>query len=233
MPAAAPRRSANRLLAALPPGTYRRMSSALEQVTLEFGQVLNEAGDALEHVYFPLDCLVSLLAAVDDGDALEVGLVGRESLTGMPLALGHPTSPVRELCQGAGSALRMPAKRFLAELGRTPKLRRLVDRCVFVAMSTAMQIAACNKSHLLEARFARWLLMVRDRLGRDEFHLTQDFLARMLGVRRAGVNEAAGALQRRKLIDYRRGNIKLLDTPGLRPVACSCYETIRKLENGG
>lgn len=233
MPAAAPRRSANRLLAALPPGTYRRMSSTLEHVKLEFGQVLNEAGDALEHVYFPLDCMVSLLAAVDDGDALEVGLVGREGLTGMPLALGNPTSPVRELCQGTGSALRMPAKRFLAELGRTPKLRRLVDRCIFVAMSTAMQIAACNKSHVLEARLARWLLMVRDRLGRDEFYLTQDFLARMLGVRRAGVNEAAGALQRRKLIDYSRGKIKLLDAQGLQPVACSCYQMIRKLENGG
>jgi len=232
MPVAAQRRPANRLLAALPPGTYRRMSRTLEHVHLQFGQVLNKAGDALQHVYFPLDSMVSLLAEVDDGDTLEVGLVGREGLTGMPLALGNPTSPVRELVQGTGSALRMPAKRFLAELGRTPKLRRLVDRCIFVAMSTAMQIAACNKAHVLEERLARWLLMVRDRLGSNEFYLTQDFLARMLGVRRAGVTEAAGVLQSRKLIDYSRGKIKLLDAEGLRPAACTCYEMIRKLENG-
>jgi CRP-like cAMP-binding protein len=232
MPAAAPRRPANRLLAALPPGNYRRMSGAFEHVTLEFGQVLCEPGDALRHVYFPLDSLISLLAAVDNGEDVEVGLVGREGLAGMPLALGNRTSPVRELVQGAGYALRMPAKRFIEELVRTPSLRRLVDRCVFVAMSTAMQIAACNKSHLLEARLARWLLMVRDRLGRNESHLTQDFLARMLGVRRAGVNEAAGALQRRKLIDYSRGNVRLLDAKALRPAACSCYEMIRRLENG-
>ncbi|HWM41573.1 MAG TPA: Crp/Fnr family transcriptional regulator [Burkholderiales bacterium] len=234
MPAVAPSRSANHLLAALPLGSYRRMSRALEPVSLEFGQIICEPGDALRHVYFPLDCLISLLAAVNGGeDDLEVGLVGREGLAGMPLALGNRTSPVRELVQGAGSALRMPAKRFVEELARAPNLRRLIDRCVFVAMSTAMQIAACNKSHVLEARLARWLLMVRDRLGRNEFYLTQDFLARMLGVRRAGVNEAAGALQQRKLIDYRRGNVRLLDAPGLRPVACSCYEVIRKLENGG
>lgn len=233
MPRAAPSRPANRLLAALPPASFRRMSRAFEHVSLEFGQVLCEPGDALQHAYFPLDCLISLLAAVDNDEAdLEVGLVGREGLAGMPLALGNRISPVRELVQGAGNALRMPAKRFVEELGRTPKLRRLVDRCVFVAMSTAMQIAACNKSHLLEERLVRWLLMVRDRLGRNDFYLTQDFLARMLGVRRAGVTEVASALQQRKLIDYRRGNVRLLDVGALRAKACSCYEVIRKLENG-
>jgi len=234
MPAAAPSRSLNRILAALPTANYRRMSRGFEQVSLKFGQVLCEPGAALRHVYFPLDCLISFLAAVDNDKAdLEVGLVGKESLAGMPLALGNPISPVRELVQGAGSALRMPAKRFVQELARTPKLRQLVDRCVFVAMSTAMQIAACNRSHVLEARLARWLLMVRDRFGRNDFYLTQDFLARMLGVRRAGVNEAASLLQSRKLIDYRRGNIRLLDAQALRTAACSCYAVIRKLENGG
>ena len=231
MPAAAPSRPSNRLLAALSPGSYRRMSGGFEQVSLEFGRVLTEPGGAISHAYFPLDCLISLIAQVD-GDAVEVGLVGREGLAGMPLALGNPSSPVQELVQGAGNALRMPAKRFVEELERTPKLRRLVDRCVFVAMSTAMQIAACNKSHVLEARLARWLLMVRDRLGSSDFYLTQDFLAHMLGVRRAGVTEAASALQQRKLIDYRRGKIRLLDLAGLGATACSCYEMIRKLENG-
>jgi len=231
MPVAAPRRPASRLLAALPPGDYRRMSRAFEEVTLEFGRVLYEPGDKLRHAYFPLDGLISLLAVIDGGDDLEVGLAGRESLLGLPLALGTSVSPVRALVQGGGRALRLPAERFVKELARTPRLRQLVNRSINVAMGTAMQIAACNKLHVLEARFARWLLMVRDRLGRNQFPLTQDFLARMLGVRRVGVTEAATALQVRKLIEYRRGDIKLLDPAALRGAACSCYETIRRLEN--
>ena len=219
------------MLAALPPGDYRRLARALEPVSLQFGHVLCEAGQTIRHVYFPLDSLVSLLAAAGKGDTLEVGLVGKEGMVGTPLALGSPTSPVQELVQGAGKALRMPAKGFVAELARSPRLRRLVDRCILLNMSTAMQIAACNKSHLLEARLARWLLMVRDRLETHTFFLTQDFLARMLGVRRAGVNETAGALQNRSLIRYTRGRIVILDAKGLTAAACSCYAVIRNLEN--
>lgn len=151
---------------------------------------------------------------------------------GTPLALGSPISPVQELVQGAGKALRVPAKHFVAELERSPKLRRLIDRCILVSMSTAMQVAACNKSHLLEARLARWLLMVRDRLGSESIFLTQDFLAHMLGVRRAGVNETAGVLQGLSLISYTRGRIRILDAQGLTAAACPCYAVIRKLENG-
>jgi CRP-like cAMP-binding protein len=200
-------------------------------VDLRFGHVLCEAGQTIRHVYFPLDSLVSLLAAAGKGDTLEVGLVGKEGMVGTPLALGSPTSPVQELVQGAGKALRMPAKPFLAALARSARLRRLIDRCILLNMSTAMQIAACNKSHLLEARLARWLLMVRDRLETQTFFLTQEFLARMLGVRRAGVNETAGALQNRSLIRYTRGRIVILDTRGLTAAACSCYGMIRKLES--
>jgi CRP-like cAMP-binding protein len=218
------------VLAALPQGDYRRLARALEPVNLVFGKVLCEAGATIRHIYFPLDSMISLLAAVGNGDALEVGLVGKEGVVGTPLALGSPTSPVQELVQGAGKALRIPAKRFVAELARSPNLRRLVDRCIHLHMSTAMQIAACNKSHLLEARLARWLLMVRDRLETETIFLTQDFLARMLGVRRAGVNETAGLLQRRSLISYSRGRIRILDLKGLTGVACPCYATIRKLE---
>ena len=218
------------MLAALPPDDYRRLAHALEPVNLQFGRVLCEAGKAIRHVYFPLDSLVSLLAAAGKGDTLEVGLVGKEGMVGTPLALGSPNSPVQELVQGAGKALRMPAKGFVAELARLPRLRRLIDRCILLNMSTAMQIAACNKSHVLEARLARWLLMVRDRLSSETFYLTQDFLARMLGVRRAGVNETAGALQSRSLIRYTRGRIVILDAKGLRAAACSCYAVIRKLE---
>ena len=219
------------MLAALPPGDYRRLARSLEPVNLEFGEVLCEAGTTIRHVYFPLDSLVSLLAEAGNGDTLEVGLVGREGMVGTPLALGSPTSPVQELVQGAGKALRMPAKQFVAELARSPKLRRLVDRCILLNMSTAMQVAACNKSHVLAARLARWLLMVRDRLETETFYLTQDFLARMLGVRRAGVNETAGILQDRSLIRYTRGRITILNASGLTSAACSCYAMIRKLEN--
>jgi CRP-like cAMP-binding protein len=218
------------VLAALPPADYRRLARSLQPVNLEFGTILCEAGASIRHVYFPLDSLVSLLAAVGDGDPLEVGLVGKEGMVGTPLALGSPTSPVQELVQGAGKALRMPAKHFVAELARSPRLRRLLDRCIFLNMSTAMQVAACNKSHVLEARLARWLLMVRDRLATETFFLTQEFLARMLGVRRAGVNETAGVLQGRSLIRYTRGRITILDTAGLTSAACSCYATIRKME---
>jgi CRP-like cAMP-binding protein len=192
--------------------------------------VLCERNAELKHVYFPVDSMVSLVAFAEAGDGIEVGLVGRDSVVGMQLVLGSVISPVRVIVQGAGSAERMSAARFVAQLRRGAELRRLLEHCVFVSMSTAMQIAVCNRAHRLPARFARWLLMVRDRLGRAEFPLTQEFLAEMLGVRRAGVTEAASALQRRRLIRYSRGQIQILDPGALRAAACSCYGTIRKLE---
>lgn len=182
------------------------------------------------YVYFPTDCMVSMLAVADRGGGLEVGLVGAEGMVGVSLALGIARSPVKALVQGAGGAMRMSAASFASELARNSWLRREVDRCAYVAMATAMQVAVCNKAHVLEARLARWLLMTRDRVGADRFRFTQEFIALMLGVRRAGVNGAAGALQRRKLIRYSRGSMQILDREGLRASACSCYEVIRKLE---
>jgi CRP-like cAMP-binding protein len=208
------------------------MAPGLEQVELAFGETLFEAGGTLTHAYFPNNSMVSLVAVVDGGDAVEVGVVGRDSIVGIPLGLGTSTSPVRGLVQGAGSAMRMSAERFGAELDQSAELRKLLARCAYVSMATAMQLAACNKAHLLAPKLARWLLMVRDRLGRDEFPLTQEFLAQMLGVRRAGVTEAAGALQERKLISYSRGHIRLLELEALRDAACPCYGVIRKLEKG-
>lgn len=218
------------MLAALAPKSYRRLERGLEKVELGFGEVLHQPGRAPRYVYFPTDCLVSLIVATG-GSELEVGLVGKESMVGIPLALGQPASPVRALVQGEGSALRMSAARFIRELARNGgDLRRQIDRCTFVAMTTAMQIAACNNRHVLASRLARWLLMVRDRLGRDEFRMTQEFLAVMLGVRRAGVTGAAGALQRRHLIGYSRGKVRILQLAGLRAASCECYDAIRKVE---
>ena len=222
--------SRNRVLAAMPEKASRRFLSALTPVDLPLGQELYKAGTTTRHVYFPIDGMVSLLAVADRGNGLEVGLVGREGMVGVALALGVSKSPVRALVQGAGSAMRMSAARFSKELKHNPLLRREVDRCAYLAMATAMQVAVCNKEHLLETRLARWLLMTRDRVSADKFRCTQQFIALMLGVRRAGVNSAASALQRSGLIRYTRGMIQILDRERLLARSCSCYAVIRKLE---
>lgn len=203
----------------------------MTRVDLPLGQVLYQPGTTSRHVYFPNDCMVSLVAIADGSSGLEVGLVGRESMIGIPLALGVPTSPIRALVQGAGSAMRMTSARFGRELKHNRPLQRELDRCVYVAMATAMQTAVCNKAHLLEARLARWLLMTQDRAASDRFQCTQEAIALMLGVRRAGVTNAASILQRRGLIRYSRGAMQILDRDGLLAVSCSCYEVIRKLES--
>ena len=224
-----PRHAANDLLAGLTPTRYRQFAAGLETVELRFGEVLHKPGRAPSHVYFPSDALVSLVAAAG-GTELEVGLVGKEGMVGVALALGQAASPVRALVQGEGMAMRMSARRFRRELGRGGELKHAIDRTIHVAMATAMQIAACNNRHLLPARLARWLLMVRDRVARDEFRMTQEFLALMLGVRREGVSAAAGALQRRRLIRYSRGRVSIVNPRKLRSSSCGCYEVIRKLE---
>lgn len=221
---------ANRILAALPRKANRRFLSALTPVDLPLGQVLYQPRTTSRHVYFPNDCMVSLLAVADRSSELEVGLVGREGMVGVSLALGVSPSPVRALVQSAGSAMRMTSARFGRELKQNRPLQRELNRCAYVAMATAMQIAVCNKAHSLEARLARWLLMTRDRVASDKFRFTQEFLALMLGVRRAGVTNVASALKRRKLIRYSRGTMQILDGKRLRAVSCSCYEVIRKME---
>ena len=220
----------NRILAALPRKANRRFLAALKPVELALGQVLYHPRTRSLYVYFPNDCTVSLLAVADRASGLEVGLVGREGMVGIPLALGAPGSPVRALVQGAGSAMRMSSARFGRELKRNRPLQRSLDRCAYVAMATAMQIAVCNNEHLLEARLARWLLMTRDRTSSDRFRCTQQSIALMLGVRRVGVTVAASALARRKLIRYARGAIQILDAKGLLAASCSCYQIIRNLE---
>ena len=193
--------------------------------------MLFKRGTASRYVYFPKEGMVSLLAVADRRSALEVGLVGAEGIVGVSAALGAPSSPVKAMVQGAGSALRITTARFRRELERNVPLRREIARCAYVAMATAMQVAVCNKEHVLEARLARWLLMTRDRTTSDEFRFTQQFIALMLGVRRTGVTVAAGALARRKLIRYSRGTMRILDRQRLRAASCSCYGVIRELEN--
>lgn len=205
------------------------MLPKLGRVAMDLGQMLYEAGASPRHVYFPNDSMVSLISITKERNRLEVGLVGREGMVGCDLALGAGVSPTGALVQGAGSALRMGVADFSREFQRNPSLRREVLRSAGVQMATAMQIAACNNAHALQPRLARWLLMTRDRLATNRFAMTQEFLAQMLGTRRATVNAGAGALQRSGLIAYSRGMIVIRDHERLRAAACSCYEGIRRL----
>jgi CRP-like cAMP-binding protein len=218
---------ANRVLATLPAKDYQRLRAQLEPVTLQFGQVLYEPGEAIRQVYFPIDCLISLLTAVDKRRSIEVGMVGNEGMTGMPFVLGVGASGVRALVQGQGDALRIASVPFRVEFDRNRPLQQALFRYTYALMAQISQTAACNRFHDTPARLARWLLMTRERVGSDEFAMTQNFLAHMLGLRREGVTEAASALKRRKLISYHRGQIRILDVARLKASSCTCYQTVK------
>ncbi len=220
---------ANSLLATLPRMGYQRLAAGLEPVTLTFGEVLYEPREPIRHVYFPGKSLVSLLTLVDGRLALEIGMVGREGMVGTALALGVGVSPVRALVQGAGAAMRMKSARFLKEFGQSLPLQRALYSYTHILMAQVAQTAACNRFHVAQSRLARWLLMTRDRIQSTEIHLTQEYLAHMLGVERVGVTRAAGQLQRRKLIQYSRGKISIVDQRGLEAASCSCYEFVRNI----
>jgi CRP-like cAMP-binding protein/PAS domain-containing protein len=220
---------ANSVLAAVPRTEYQRLAAGLEPVSLTFGDVLYEPGGPIRYVYFPGDCLISLLTQVENHMALEVGLVGSEGMVGIPLALGIGTSSVRALVQGTGTAMRMEAGCFQLEFKQSPSLQRELYRYTHLLMAQFSQTAACNRFHVVEARLARWLLMTRDRVRSNEFHLTHEFLADMLGVQRVGVTNAASALRERKLIDYSRGNITILNPKGLSAASCGCYRIVKDL----
>jgi CRP-like cAMP-binding protein len=196
---------------------------------MPLGQILNEAGAAHKYAYFPLNCMVSLVASAKGGRELEVGLVGREGMVGIGLALGVEESPARAIVQGKGDGIRIPAAQFAMLIKRNPALRAATYRYAYMALAMTMQIAACNAAHDLKPRLARWLLLTRDRLCTDTFEITQEFLGQMLGAQRPSVNLAASALQRRGLITYRRGVLKLRDIPALEASACACYSKMHQL----
>ncbi|KQN78782.1 Crp/Fnr family transcriptional regulator [Duganella sp. Leaf61] len=217
----------NRLLSSLPEEEQGQLARLGEIIKVEVGDVLYEPGQTVRHVYFPLDCLLSLLAVAEGRMTLEVGSVGREGMIGAPVVLGHELAQVRAVVQRAGRAVRIDAGEFRLAYARMEPLQRLLHRYTDTLLAQAIQIAVCSRFHVLEARLARSLLITRDRLQSDKFHLTHEFLAHALGVRRVGVTKAASALQNQKLISYSRGNIEILDAAGLEAVSCRCYELVK------
>ena len=213
----------NLLIERLPPEDRRRLLARGVRVDLLLSQVLVMPGSATTHVYFPVEGFVSLLTVVSGQVGLEVGDGGREGLLGAHIALGVNATPLHALVQGQGSAWRLEAKAFSAELQRSATLRSEINRYLYVLMVQLATSAGCARYHAIVPRLARWLLMSQDRAQDSSFHMTQEFLGHMLGVRRVGITEAAGTLQRNGLISYQRGHLTVLDRSGLEGTACSCY----------
>ena len=205
------------------------MLAGFEPVTLSFGEVLYEPEGLIRYVYFPSNSLISLLSPIEGHKAPEIGLVGREGMLGIPVVLGIRKSPARALVLGTGTALRMRSEACSSEYDRFGSFHKALNRYIHQRMVQITQTAACNRFHPVEDRLARWLLMMRDRMETNQFYLTQELLSNMLGVLRVAVTKAAGALQKRKLISYRRGTISILDEKGLEEASCRCYMIVKNL----
>lgn len=216
----------NRLLAYLPSKERKRMLSECELVDLEFGDILCERDEVFHYAYFPINSFISVVTTLDGHPPLEMGIIGNEGMLGASLALGVIEAPMRAVVQGQGSALRIGAKDLQRILRDCPSLLRTLHRYVYVTIEQLSQTAACNHFHEIEPRLARWLLLTHDRAHADHFHLTHEFLADMLGVRRSGITVAAGSLHNKNLIDYSRGDISILDRAGLEAVSCECYQVV-------
>ena len=212
----------NHLIELLPRKERTRLLAICEPVQLELSEVLGEAGTPTRHVYFPTEGFISLVALVDGSPSLEVGMVGAQ------LVLGVVTVPLRSLVLGPGAAWRIGAKAFRSEFERSPALQRGLNRYLYVLMAQLAASAGCLRFHQIGARLARWLLMTHDRAHADSFYVTHEFLAYMLGVRRVGITTAASTLQRSGLIEYHRGELKVLDRSGLEAAACGCYAADRR-----
>jgi len=217
----------NHLLDALPETDYVRLLPQLELVAMPLSQALYESGCKLQHVYFPTTAIVSLLYVLESGASAEIAVVGNEGILGISLFMGGETTPSRAVIQSAGFGYRMKAKNLKDEFDRAGPVMHLLLRYTQALITQMSQTAVCNRHHSIEQQLCRWLLLSLDRLSSDDISMTQELIANMLGVRREGVTDAAGKLQRDGLIEYSRGHIKVLDRPLLEKRVCECYQVVK------
>ena len=218
----------NHLLAALPAEIFERISPHLELISMPLGEVLYESGGQLQHVYFPTTAIVSLHYLLESGASAEIAGVGNEGVLGISLFMGGNTTPSLATVQTAGCGYRLKGRLIMEEFNRAGPMMRLMLRYTQALMTQISQTAVCNRHHSIEQQLCRWLLLTLDRLPSQELTITQELIAGMLGVRREGITEAAGNLQRAGLISYRRGHITVLDRSGLESRVCECYNTVKK-----
>lgn len=218
----------NHLLAALSGEVQERLFTHMEWVELPLGKVLYESGDTMRHAYFPTDAIVSLLYVMESGASAEISVVGNEGLVGIALFMGGESTPSRAIVQSGGHAYRLPVQRLKDEFNRHGELLLLMLRYTQALITQMSQTAVCNRHHSIDQQLCRWLLLSLDRLPNNQLTMTQELIANMLGVRREGVTEAAGKLQRQGVIEYSRGHITVLDRQKLEQLSCECYAVVKK-----
>ena len=227
-PALAPSPRSNHLLAAAPAEVQERLFPHLQLISLALGDVLYESGSVMRHVYFPTDAIVSLLYVMENGASAEIAVVGNEGLIGVSLFMGGESTPSRAIVQSAGQAFRLSGQRLKDEFNRHGELLQLMLRYTQSLITQMAQTAVCNRHHSIDQQLCRWLLLSLDRLPGNQLLMTQELIANMLGVRREGVTDAAGKLQRLGVIEYSRGLITVLDRPHLERLSCECYAVVKK-----
>ena len=218
----------NQLLAALSDDARKRIFPKLKLVELRLGEVIYESDQSIDYVYFPVDCIISLLYVMVNGASAEISVVGKEGIAGVAVIMGGESTPNRFIVQSHGHAYRMPAADLKREFNQHSEIRIITLRFTQALITQMSQTAVCNRHHSIDQQLCRWLLLSLDRLDNNELHMTQELIANMLGVRREGVTEAAGKLQRMGVINYRRGRIKVLDRPKLETLSCECYSVVRR-----
>ena len=218
----------NQLLAALPTSLYQSLLLHMELVKMPLGKVLYESGDIMSYVFFPVDCIVSLLYVMQNGASAEISVIGKEGIVGISLFMGGESTPSRAIVQSAGHAFRLSSQRFKKAFEEHPEMLHLMLRYTQSLITQMAQTAVCNRHHSIDQQLCRWLLLSLDRLPSNRLVMTQELIANMLGVRREGVTEAAGKLQKLGVIAYSRGNIAVLDRPKLEALCCECYAVVKR-----
>lgn len=218
----------NQLLAALPDTAKKRIFPRLKLVEMKLGAVIYESDQPIEFVYFPTNCIISLLYVMINGSSAEISVVGKEGMAGIAVFMGGDSTPSRTVVQSKGYAYRMPAPELKVEFNNSPEVRVLTLRYTQALITQMSQTAVCNRHHSIDQQLCRWLLLSLDRLQDNHLTMTQELIANMLGVRREGVTEAAGKLQNLGIIEYHRGHIHVIDRPGLEALSCECYAVVKR-----